>query len=195
LTAQSSRRALVRKTAKMRTGHKSGGERSVPCVGKREAKVVGAPCSHAAHHPGPGHARSPEKQPAVSKGAGAPRGPSNLWACLEAPFGSALLSKLGFISSWKEGKWSGWRPKRASPDREIRVIMIKGSERLLMQSIEEDSNRDSIQSPRICCCELLPAGRKGGMSPGEEDVLTKERAKGKKKKKRIPNPLKRHCLV
>lgn len=61
----------------------------------------------------------------------------HLSGCPQAPFCPALLSKLGFISSWKEGKWRGWRPKQASRDREGRTMA--GSERFLMQSIEGGS--------------------------------------------------------
>lgn len=46
-----------------------------------------------------------------------------------------------------------------------------------MQSVEEDSNRDSIQSPGICFCELLPPRRRNE-TLGEEGVVTKEREKG-----------------
>lgn len=45
-----------------------------------------------------------------------------------------------------------------------------------MQSVEEDSNRDSIQSPGICFCELLPPRRRNE-TLGEEGVVTKEREK------------------
>lgn len=43
---------------------------------------------------------------------------SHLPHCLLAPFCSALWSKAGFISSWKEGKQNGGRPDQASGVRE-----------------------------------------------------------------------------
>lgn len=64
----------------------------------------------------------------------------HLSGCPQAPFCPALLSKLGFISSWKEGKWRGRRPKQESGDREIRTM--EGSERFLMQSTEGDAAWD-----------------------------------------------------
>lgn len=59
-----------------------------------------------------------------------------------------------------------------------------------MQSVEEDSNRDSIQSPGICFCELLPPRRRNE-TLGEEGVVTKEREKKGGGGGIIPRTLKR----
>lgn len=97
----SSQRALVRKTTgKMRTGHKSGGERVKPHV-REERGRDGWLCTSLGPRkecsPGEGDLMAPCSMQTV---AGSPRGLSNLWGCPQAPpFCSAFLSKLGFISS------------------------------------------------------------------------------------------------
>lgn len=86
--------------------------------------MVSAVSSCAAHQLGQGQDMFPftcRSTPDVfCQGAGGQgvRRLSHLPHCLLAPFCSALLSKAGFISSWKEGKQTGGRPDEASGDRE-----------------------------------------------------------------------------
>lgn len=158
----------------MRSGHESTGTRVMP--DGRAPRGRGELC-HTAAGPGEEFLLPWSKHQDV-------RRLRHLSGCPQAPFCPALLSKRGFISSWKEGKWRGWRPKQASSEKEGRTMA--GSERFLMQSIKGGSTCKTqvfvfVNSPRTVLLQKKkhtgkPKKKKTAIKQTKPDFLSSQKA-------------------